>query len=120
MKCLGMGVGAPSRRERCDRSARASYYHGRWTKPNATDHTVAFLRRHPDYGGQDRTGFRCHFPGISCLATFLYSLRDNQIRRMLYQALQMWQLNDAVLFICFVLVSVEALSFGRSTLPNIW
>jgi hypothetical protein len=67
MKCLGMGVGDPSRRERCDRSARASYYHGRWTKPNAIDHTVAILTM------ADKTGrvSRCHFPGISCLATFL-------------------------------------------------
>jgi hypothetical protein len=30
---------------------------------------------------------------------------------MLYHVLQMWQLDDAVLFICFVLVTVEALSF---------
>jgi hypothetical protein len=38
----------------------------------------------------------------------------------LYQVLQMWQLDGAVLFICFVLVSVEALAFGRSILPNTW
>jgi hypothetical protein len=39
---------------------------------------------------------------------------------MLYHVLQMWQLDDAVLFICFVLVTVEAHSFGRSILPNTW
>ena len=39
---------------------------------------------------------------------------------MLYQVLQMWPLDDAVLFICFVLVTFEALSFGRSVLPNTW
>ena len=39
---------------------------------------------------------------------------------MLHQVLQMWLLDDAVLFICFVLVTVEALSLGRSILPNTW
>ena len=51
----------------------------------------------------------------------LKSLKQNPGQRvMLYHVLQMWQLDDAVLFICFVLVTVEALSFGRSILPNSW
>jgi hypothetical protein len=39
---------------------------------------------------------------------------------MLYQVLQMWQLDDGVQFIWFILATVESLWFGRSILPNTW
>jgi hypothetical protein len=46
-------------------------------------------------------------------------LKQNPGQRVrLYQVLQMWRLGNAVLFICFVLLTVEALSLERSILTS--
>lgn len=48
-------------------------------------------------------------PAKACLAE-VFKTKPRRRTVMMYQVLQMWQLDDAVLFICFVLVTVEALS----------
>ena len=59
----------PSRRARCDRVAPGGFTVQGDTMPSLTHHAVP-------YG----TGFAgAAFPGISCLATFMQSLRDKQL-----------------------------------------
>jgi hypothetical protein len=58
----------PSRRERCDLGYWALSATSRQCPFSSTDHTVP-----------SGTGSQWDFPGISCLATFFLSLRDNSV-----------------------------------------
>jgi hypothetical protein len=66
MKCLVKHGHDPSRRERCDLRRHAAFGSSLPKTLSLTDQTVP-----------DGTGFGWRFPGISCLATFIRSLRDN-------------------------------------------
>jgi hypothetical protein len=66
MKCLVKHGHDPSRRERCDLRRHAAFGSSLPKTLSLTDQTVP-------YG----TGCGWRVPGISCLATFIRSLRDN-------------------------------------------